>query len=105
MEAANHRTKTQALHFRKAADLLGEAWQEITNATRIDDPSAVVLKGSSVIASSNRLRGEGAMLILDIGEEENRFAALGNLAPGGTHLGFPIRDLTEPWKSLNPPVS
>jgi Family of unknown function (DUF6519)/Right handed beta helix region len=69
----------------------------------LEDTSAVVLNGSSVIASSNRLRGEGAMLILEV--DEGRFAAVGNLAPGGTHLGFPIRDLPDLWMPLNPHVA
>ena len=68
-----------------------------------EDPSAIVLRGSSVVASSNRLRGERSMLILEV--QENRFAAVGNLAAGGTHLGSPGAGLPSPWKPLNPQVS
>ena len=68
-----------------------------------ENPSAVVLLGSSVIASSNRLRGGKAALILQTAE--NRFAAVGNLAPGGTHLGSPGAGLPAPWQALNPNVS
>jgi hypothetical protein len=68
----------------------------------VEDPSAVVLEGSSIVASSNRLRGEEAMLILEV--PENRFAAVGNLAPGGTHLGGPGGGLPAPWSPLNPNV-
>lgn len=68
-----------------------------------EDPSAVVLGGSSIVASSNRLRGDRAMLILEV--EENRFAAVGNLASGGTHLGGPGNGLPSPWQPLNPDVS
>jgi len=67
-----------------------------------EDPSAIVLGGSSIVASSNRVRGDKAMLILEV--EENRFAAVGNLAAGGTHLGGPGNGLPSPWKPLNPDV-
>jgi hypothetical protein len=67
-----------------------------------EDPSAVVLGASSVIASSNRVRGERSMLILEV--PENRFAAVGNLAAGGTHLGSPGAGLPGPWDPLNPVV-
>jgi hypothetical protein len=68
-----------------------------------EDSTAVLLGGSSVVASSNRLRGDKAMLILQVAED--RFAALGNLAPGGTHLGSPGGGLPGPWQPLNPNVS
>jgi hypothetical protein len=67
------------------------------------DPSAVVLQGSSVVASSNRLRGPRSMLILQVAE--NRFAAVGNLAPGGIGLGGITGTLPAPWAPLNPNVS
>jgi Family of unknown function (DUF6519)/Right handed beta helix region len=67
------------------------------------DPSAVVLQGSSIVASSNRLRGPRSMLILQVAE--NRFAAVGNLAPGGTRLGGITGTLPPTWKPLNPDVS
>ena len=69
----------------------------------LEDPSAVVLQASSVIASANRLRGEKSMLILEV--PEDRLAAVGNLAPGGTHLGGPGAGLPAPWQPLNPNVS
>ena len=68
-----------------------------------EKPSAVVLGGSSVIASSNRLRGDRAMLIIQT--QENRLAAVGNLAPGGTHLNSPGAGIPGPWQSLNPQVA
>jgi hypothetical protein len=43
------------------------------------------------------------MLVLDVAE--NRFAALGNLAAGGTHLGSPGAGLPGPWDPFNPLVS
>lgn len=68
-----------------------------------EDPSAMVVQASAVVASSNRLRGDKAMLILQV--PENRFSAVGNLAPGGTHLNSPGAGLPSPWQPLNPNVS
>ena len=66
------------------------------------DPTAMLLQGSSIVASSNRLRGGKAALVLRTAE--NRFAAVGNLAPGGTHLNNPGAGLPSPWQPLNPQV-
>jgi hypothetical protein len=68
----------------------------------VNDPTAMLLEGASIIASSNRLRGGRAMLILQA--IEARFAAVGNLAPGGTHFGGPGAGLPPPWQDLNPTV-
>jgi hypothetical protein len=43
------------------------------------------------------------MLVLETAED--RFAAVGNLASGGTHLGGPGAGLPGPWDALNPTVS
>ena len=59
------------------------------------EPVGMYLRGSSITASTNRVRGTRAMLVLDVAE--NRFAALGNLAAGGTHLGSPGAGLPSPW--------
>jgi hypothetical protein len=67
------------------------------------DPTAMLLQGSSITASSNRVRGPRSMLILNVAE--NRFAAVGNLTPGGTHLNGPGGALPAPWQALNPIVS
>jgi len=67
-----------------------------------EDPTAVLLQGGSVIASSNRLRGPKSMLIIKTAE--NRLAAVGNLSPGGTHLNNPGAGLPSPWPPLNPQV-
>ena len=67
-----------------------------------EDPTAVRLQATSVTASSNRVRGEKAMLVLEV--PENRFAAVGNLAAGGTHLNNPGGGLPDPWQPLNPTV-
>jgi hypothetical protein len=65
--------------------------------------AGILLQASAITASTNRVRGGKAMIVLQV--PENRFAALGNLAPGGTHLSSPGAGLPEPWKPLNPPVS
>jgi Family of unknown function (DUF6519)/Right handed beta helix region len=87
---------------RVGGDIVAES-NQCEYGTIEEQTSAVVLRGSSVVASSNRLRGDRSMLILEV--DENRFAAVGNLAPGGTWLGGPGGDLPDPWKPLNPPVS
>jgi hypothetical protein len=66
------------------------------------DPTGVLLTASSISAASNRVRGERSMLVLQV--PENRFAAVGNLASGGTHLGGPGNGLPDPWDPLNPVV-
>ena len=86
---------------RVSGDVVAEGNQCLYAA--LEDPSAVVLRGSSVVASSNRLRGERSMLILEV--EEDRYAAVGNLCPGGTHLGAPNNEVPDPWRPLNPKVS
>jgi len=86
---------------RIGGDAVADANQCLHEAA--EDPSAMVLQASSIVASSNRLRGGKAMLILRT--QENRFAAVGNLAPGGTHLNSPGSGLPSPWQSLNPNVS
>jgi hypothetical protein len=86
---------------RISGDVVAEANQCFHD--QAENPSAMVLLGSSVVASANRLRGGKAALILQTAE--NRFAAVGNLAPGGTHLGSPGSGLPAPWQALNPNVS
>ena len=86
---------------RVSGDVVAEGNQCLYAAQ--EDPSAVVLRGSSVVASSNRLRGERSMLILEV--QEDRYAAVGNLCPGGTHLGGPNNEVPDPWRPLNPKVS
>jgi hypothetical protein len=65
-------------------------------------PVAVLLQGSALTASSNRVRGGDSMLLLRV--DPKMFAAVGNLAPGGTHLGNPGNGLPAPWQPLNPTV-
>ena len=40
------------------------------------------------------------MLVIRPGDKP--FAALGNLAPGGTHLNNPGNPVPAPWNALNP---
>jgi hypothetical protein len=68
-----------------------------------DSPGGVALRGSSVTATSNRVRGgRRAMLVLEM--DPRRIAAVGNLASGGTHLTTAGGGLPAPWGVLNPTV-
>ena len=64
-------------------------------------PEALVLtSATSITASTNRVRGgRKAMLVLNI--PEDRFAAVGNIASGGTHLNGAGAGLPAPWQPLN----
>jgi hypothetical protein len=66
-------------------------------------PTGIQLQGTSITASTNRLRGGKSMLVLQV--PAARLAAVGNLAAGGTHLQNPGAGLPAPWKPLNPTVS
>jgi hypothetical protein len=66
-------------------------------------PTGILFQASSITASTNRLRGGKSMIVLEV--REDRFAAVGNLAAGGTHLLSPGAGLPAPWKPLNPIVS
>ena len=68
-----------ACRVRVTGDVVADANQCRHEAA--EDPTAMLLQGSSIIASSNRLRGGKATLVLRTAE--NRFAAVGNLAPAG----------------------
>lgn len=64
-----------------------------------EQPIGLFLAGTSITASTNRIRGPRSMAVLVV--EENRFSAVGNLAAGGTHLGGPFNGLPGPWDALN----
>lgn len=84
---------------RAGADIVADA----NHCTHVEgDVRAVVLRARTITASSNRVRGGDSMLILET--NENTFAAVGNLAPAGTHLGGPGNGLPGPWQPLNPNV-
>ena len=63
-------------------------------------PAAMLLAARSITATSNRARGERATIVLDV--DPKRFAAVANLAGGGTRLGSAT--LPAPWAPLNPQV-
>jgi len=65
-----------------------------------ESPVAMDLTASAITVSTNRARGTRARIVLHV--DGKRFAALGNLAPGGTHLGS--SPLPAPWAPLNPTV-
>jgi hypothetical protein len=65
-------------------------------------PTGVFLQASVVTASTNRLTAGDSMIVIRVGESS--FAAVGNLAPGGTHLNNPGNGLPAPWAPLNPTV-
>ena len=68
-------------------------------------PIGVQLVAQTITAATNRLRGTRSMLVLQV--DPKRFAALGNLAPGGVHLSDPggtLSNLPTPWAPLNPAV-
>jgi Family of unknown function (DUF6519)/Right handed beta helix region len=60
------------------------------------------LSASSVIATSNRVRGDRARLTLDV--PKDRFAAVANITAGGTEL-VSAPGLFSPWDALNPVVN
>jgi nitrite reductase/ring-hydroxylating ferredoxin subunit len=66
-------------------------------------PAGILLEASAITASSNRVRGDKSMLILNVNEA--RFAAVGNLTAGGTRLNGPSGGLPPVWQPLNPTVS
>lgn len=67
------------------------------------EPAGLLVEAGSVTAATNRVRGERAMLVLEV--RDDRFAALGNLTAGGVHLGGPGAGLPAPWDALNPIVA
>jgi hypothetical protein len=84
---------------RAGADIVADA----NHCTHLEgDVEAVVLRAPVITASANRVRGGESMIILETAE--NTFAAVGNLAPAGTHLGGPNAGLPPTWQPLNPNV-
>ena len=81
-----------------AGDVIANANQ----CSHIGESVGALLRGDSIVASSNRVRGTRATLVLQV--PEDRFSAVGNLAAGGTHLGAPGDSLPAPWDALNPTV-
>ncbi|MFL6007532.1 MAG: DUF6519 domain-containing protein [Gaiellaceae bacterium] len=67
-----------------------------------DRPTGAFLQGNVVTASTNRLDGDDSAPMIVIRVGDGSFAALGNIAPGGTHLNTPGSGLPAPWGPLNP---
>jgi hypothetical protein len=63
-------------------------------------PTGAFLQAPVVTASTNRVTGGDSMLV--IRPREGGFAAVGNIASGGTHLNLPGNGLPAPWAPLNP---
>jgi hypothetical protein len=66
---------------------------------------AIRVAAQTIAASANRLRGPRSLLVLEV--DPKRFAAVANLAPGGTQLSDAAGNLTNlsaPWAALNPAV-
>jgi Right handed beta helix region len=66
------------------------------------NPEAMVLGGAAISAATNRVFGGDVALVLDVAED--RFAAVGNLAAQGVHLGSFSNPVPAPWAALNPMV-
>jgi hypothetical protein len=67
------------------------------------EPVALRVQARSMTVATNRVRGPKSMIVLEV--DEGNFAALGNLASGGTHLGRAGAGLPGPWEPLNRPHS
>ena len=63
-------------------------------------PVAMLLHGSAITASSNRVRSGRSVLVLNV--NEGRFAAVGNLTSGGTKLNSPTGSLPAPVAGAQP---
>lgn len=75
---------------------------QCTHDASEQQPTGAFVQALSISATSNRVRSGNSMLVLNV--DPKRFAALGNLAAGGTHLGTPGSGLPAPWAPLNPQV-
>jgi hypothetical protein len=67
-----------------------------------DRPTGAFLQGNVVTASTNRVDGDDSAPMLIIRTGDSPFAALGNMAPGGTHWNTAGSGLPAPWAPLNP---
>lgn len=91
--------RLQTCLVRAGADIVADA----NHCTHLEgDRAAIVLRASAITASANRVRGGEAMIVLETAE--NTYAAVGNLAPGGTHWDSAGNGLPDPWRPLNPSI-
>jgi hypothetical protein len=90
--------QAQTCLVRVAGDVIADT-NHFTHDNGIEE--AVVLSSPKwITASTNCVRGGRSQLILDI--PEGHFAAVGNIARGGTHLNSAGAGLPDPWQALNP---
>jgi Family of unknown function (DUF6519)/Right handed beta helix region len=75
---------------------------QCTHDATEQQPTGAFVQALSISAAGNRVRAGQSMLVLQV--DPKRFAALGNLASGGTHLNGPGNGLPAPWAPLNPTV-
>ncbi len=83
----------------------GDIVADANHCTQLAGTSkACVLGGATVTASTNRVRGGGAQLLLEVGAA--KFAAVGNITANGTLLvtGSTPAPVSGPWNQLNPIV-
>ena len=84
---------------RVAGDVVAEG-NQCDHAGTGDQLRAMLLTAHSITATSNRAREPRATIVLEV--DPKRFAAVGNLAAGGTFLGTAA--LPAPWAPLDPAV-
>ena len=77
----------------------GNQWR---HAGGSDRPIGAFLQGRVVTASTNRLDGDDSAPMFVLRTGDSPFAAVGNLAPGGTHWNTAGSGLPDPWGPLNP---
>jgi hypothetical protein len=69
---------------------------------RGEQPAGILVQATAATVATNRVRGPEPIILLQV--PAGRFAAVGNLAAGGTHLNNPGAGLPAPWSPLNPTV-
>lgn len=76
---------------------------QVFHASSVPEPAAVGLeaRARSATLSSNRLHGKGASILLS-GMNENAYAVLGNLTPGGIDFVTPGGGIDQRWVPFNP---
>jgi len=87
-----------ACFVRVAGDLIAQG-NHVTQSG--GSTTGAFLQGGVLTASSNRITGGQSILLLRVGGD-NPFAAVGNIAPGGTNLNAAGNALPAPWNALNP---
>ena len=88
--------------MRTRGDLVATG-NQIFHLSSVPEPAAVALeaRARSATLSSNRLHGKGASILLS-GMNENAYAVLGNLTPGGIDFITPGGGIDNRWVPFNP---